>query len=270
MHLLSNVQLLFLFMHLPSRTSSFKHWTSPFKEILMALRQTKKTRHRNSYTLLPLQTLKALKLILSSYCETMHMGKKSTGRNLELHQNWCILEFCFVFFFLCQLLTLCFWWCLVFSTNTWYSPWLFWTLQITLFTGHGIKGKTLCYIFVDSSFVYVWVCKYIFAYLNFFFKNCILIFENWTRNPNFVDHCSFEFFAIKFLLNKWVFRFFIENKKDSLFSNDLITNKLDSLFSDFWIVNKNDCVFSDSEFAKQRFCIFRFWIVKKKLNSKRI
>jgi hypothetical protein len=61
------------FKHLLSSTSSFKHWTSPFKEILMALRQTKKTRHRNSYTLLPLQTLKALKLILSSYCETMHM-----------------------------------------------------------------------------------------------------------------------------------------------------------------------------------------------------
>jgi len=175
MRLLSNVQLLFLFMHLPSSTyfqapplSSIG--PSPFKEILMALRQIKKTRHRNNYTLLPVQTLKTVKLILSSYCETMHVWKKSTWQNLELHQNWCIFEFCLVFFFLCQLLTLCFWWSLVFSTNTSYSPWLFWTLWITLFTGHGIKGKTLSYIFVDSSFVYVWVCKYIFAYLNFFLK----------------------------------------------------------------------------------------------------
>jgi hypothetical protein len=84
------------FKHLLSSTSSFKHWTSPFKEILMALRQAKKTRHRNSYTIIPLQTLKTLKLILSSYCETMHVWKKSMGRNLELHQNWCIFEFLMV------------------------------------------------------------------------------------------------------------------------------------------------------------------------------
>ncbi len=87
------------FKHLLSSTSSFKHWTSPFKGILMALRQTKKTRHRNNYTLLPLQTLKTVKFILSSYCETMHMWKKSTQQNLELHQNWYIFEFCLVFFF---------------------------------------------------------------------------------------------------------------------------------------------------------------------------
>jgi hypothetical protein len=48
----------------------------------------------------------------------------------------------------------------------WYSPWVFSTLRIILFTGHGIKGNTLSYIFLDSSFVYVRVCKYIFAYLN--------------------------------------------------------------------------------------------------------
>jgi hypothetical protein len=152
--------------HLLSSTFSFKHWTPPFKEIVMALRQTKKIRHKDNYALLPFQTLKTLKHVISSYYQIMHMSIKNTRWNLELHQNWCIFEFCPMFFFLWQFLTLCFLRCHVFSMNTWYSPWFFWTLQIILFTIHGIKGKTLCYIFVDSSFVYVWVCKYIFAYLN--------------------------------------------------------------------------------------------------------
>jgi hypothetical protein len=160
MRLLSNMQLLFFvhaptFKHLLSSTSSFKHWTSPFKEILMALRQTKKTRHRNSYTIIPLQTLKTLKLILSSYCETMHVWKKH-GMQLGIAPK-------LVHFRIFDG-ALCFPW----THGT--HPSFFWTLRITLFTGHGIKGKTLCYIFVDSSFVYVWVCKYIFAYLNFFLK----------------------------------------------------------------------------------------------------
>jgi len=86
------------FKHLLSSTSSFKHWTSPFKEILMALRQTKKTRHRNSYTLLPLQTLKALKLILSSYCETMHMGKKAQGETWNCTKIGAFSNFVLCFF----------------------------------------------------------------------------------------------------------------------------------------------------------------------------
>jgi hypothetical protein len=112
------------FKHLLSSTSSFKHWTSPFKETLMALRQTKKIRHRDHYAL-SFQTLKTLKPVISSYCQTMHMSKKNTGWNLELHQNWCIFEFCPMFFFLCQFFTLCFLRCPVFSMNTWYSPWFF-------------------------------------------------------------------------------------------------------------------------------------------------
>ncbi len=67
------------FKHLLSSTSSFKHWTSPFKETLMALRQTKKTKHRNNYALLPFQTLKTLKHVISSCCQTMHMSKKTRG-----------------------------------------------------------------------------------------------------------------------------------------------------------------------------------------------
>jgi hypothetical protein len=88
------------FKHLFSSTSSFEHWTSPFKETLMALRQMKKTRHRDNYTLLPLQTLKTLKLVISSYSNSARV-KENMGQNLELHQNWCISKFYLVFFFLC-------------------------------------------------------------------------------------------------------------------------------------------------------------------------
>ncbi len=72
------------FKHLLSSISSFKHWTSPFKETLMALRQTKKTKHRNNYALLPVQTLKTLKHVISSCCQTMHMSKKKHEAKLAI------------------------------------------------------------------------------------------------------------------------------------------------------------------------------------------
>jgi hypothetical protein len=56
-----------------------KHWTSPFKETLMALRQTKKTRHKDNYVVLPFQTLKTLKHVISSYSQIVHMSKKTWG-----------------------------------------------------------------------------------------------------------------------------------------------------------------------------------------------
>ncbi len=94
MRLLSSVQPLFLLMHLHSSTSFFKHWTSPFKETLMSLRQTKKTRHRDSYALLPLQTLNTLKLVLSSYCQTIHVLEKKHRAKLGITPKLVHFQIC--------------------------------------------------------------------------------------------------------------------------------------------------------------------------------
>jgi hypothetical protein len=72
------------FKHLLSSTCFFKHWTSPFKEIRMALKQTKKTRHRDNYALLPFQTLKTLKPVISSYYQTMHIFKRKHEAKLGI------------------------------------------------------------------------------------------------------------------------------------------------------------------------------------------
>jgi len=115
-----------------SNTSSFKHWTSPFKKNLMTFIHTNKTRHiwhLEMIIFLASKFITPSTTDLTAYfffpiVKQCMCRKKTQGKTWKCTKTNAFLSFtlCFV---LCQLLTMCFWLRLLFSTNTRYSPQFF-------------------------------------------------------------------------------------------------------------------------------------------------
>ncbi len=107
----------------------------PFKKTLMAFIHTNKTRHTWHLEMTILLVLKFITpsttnlkayffflVVKQCMCRKKTQEKTWKCTKIDAFLNFTL---CFV---LCQLLTTCFWLCLLFSTNKGYSPQFFWTL----------------------------------------------------------------------------------------------------------------------------------------------